>query len=602
MNTKLALRVFFQMLLFALVTLKAATGDIQAQKSINPEEVLFIDFSVSGDDHSASALKPEQIKLSTGGKIREISYLSRIDPSSFSVSDPNSWIVVNQLRGSQSLIILLDLNSLDNAAMETARATVKSLLASIPDNSGKRFMLASLGTRLSFLKSFTPDKAEIIDSLDNIQAASKRLDYKSLIESIATIFTVQYRQDKDQALEESIREGNIFLVELRNRAEASVEGLGMFADWFKGLSGPKHVLFFSGGYPMRPGPVVQDILRTYNQSKGSVEAPSGRGRGGMGGGGDNISPGDTADSKGGASSDNPSADLLSPALLSAKLGSDNESVSSKDLEELIGKLNSNQLILYAFDSRDSRSDGLATSSVSGLPSQLVGRHNSSHITAGREFLKFITEPTRGSLISDPGEIEPAMTNGGDITYLAGIKADRKNRAGIEKSKVKIEINDTSGSYGEGLLLNIRSSPFPLNAVTSDEALAAVFNFPGYHHDFSTAFDYVMNKDEITGNIAVSPRELGFVKDKNSYICMLEVFGLLTDSEGKPVTQNKQYTFAKQFPLRMNADQYKDFLTRKTISASASAKGIKPGEYLLTMVVRQPRTGLLSASKMNVTVE
>lgn len=602
MNYKPMLRIFYQMLLFALVTLKAVTGDIQAQKSLNPEEVLFIDFSVSGDDQSASALKPEQIKLSTEGKTREITYLSRIDPSSFRVSDPNSWIVINQLRGSQSLIILLDLNSLDNAALENARNTVKSLLASMPDDGSKRFMLASLGTQLSFLKSFTPDKAEIIDSLDNIQATSRQLDYKSLIESIGTIFSVQYRGDKGQALEESIREGNIFLVEIKNKADASVEGLGMFADWFKGLSGPKHVLFFSAGYPMRPGPVVQDILRTYNQSNPGTGTPYPQRGITMGGGESSITPGDTAASLGQTDSQSVAQDHLSASLLSAKLGSDNESISSEDLDKLIGKLNSNQLILYAFDSRDPRSDGLATSSVSELPSQLVGRHNSSHITAGREFLKFITEPTRGSLISDPGEIEPAMTNGGDITYLVGIKADRKNRAEIEKSKVKIEINDTSGSSGEGLLLNIRSTPFPLNAVTSDEALAAVFNFPGYYHDFSTAFDYAMNKDEITGNIAVSPRELGFMKDKNSYICMLEVFGLLIDSEGKPVTGNKQYTFAKQFPLRMNAEQYKNFLTRKTISASASAKGIKPGEYLLTMVVRQPQTGLMSASKMNVTVE
>ena len=84
--------------------------------------------------------------------------------------------------------------------------------------------------------------------------------------------------------------------------------------------------------------------------------------------------------------------------------------------------------------------------------------------------------------------------------------------------------------------------------------------------------------------------------------MLEVLGLLTDSEGNSVTGKKKFTFAKQFPLRMDAGQYQNLLNRETVSASASAKGIKPGDYLLTMVVRQPRTGLLSAAKMNITVE
>ena len=374
----------------------------------------------------------------------------------------------------------------------------------------------------------------------------------------------------------------------------------MFADWFKGLSGPKHVLLFSGGYPLKPGPVVQDILRTYNQSKGAVGAPSGRGRtGSKAGVGDNITPGDTADGMGVASSDNASQEILSSALLSAKTGSDTETVSSKNLDKLISRLNSNQLILYAFDSRDVRADSLSASSVAGLPNQLVGRHNSSHITAGREFLEFITVPTRGILIADSGEIAPTLNKKSDITYLVGVKADRKKKSEEEKLKASVEIMGPSGKTD---LLTARTTPFPLNSVTSDEALVSVLNFPGYYHDFSAAFDYVINQDEITGNAAVSPRELGFRKENNNYICMLEIFGLLTDSEGKPLTGNKKYTFAKQFPLRMNAEQYKDLLARKTVSVSASAKGINPGEYLLTMVVRQPNTGLLSASRMNVKIE
>ena len=166
----------------------------------------------------------------------------------------------------------------------------------------------------------------------------------------------------------------------------------------------------------------------------------------------------------------------------------------------------------------------------------------------------------------------------------------------------MEIKGNAGATAEDLALKYRTTPFNIYPPGSDETLMGIFNFPGYYHDFSPAYDYKINRDEIIGNVAVSPRELGFVKDNNSFFCMLEIFGLLTDSEGKPVTGDKKYTFAKQFPLRMNAEQYKGFLTRDTVSASASAKGIKAGDYLLTMVVRQPRTGLLSASRMNVTVD
>ena len=159
MNIKRTPRVFFQIFLFALISLNFSTWDLRAQKAINPEELLFVDFSVS-----------------LGNKSREISYLSRIDPSSFKVSDPNSWLVINQLRGSQALVILLDLNSLDAASLENVRTTVKSLLRSMPENTGQRFMLASLSSRLTFHQFFTAEKSEIITSLDSISAPSKRLD------------------------------------------------------------------------------------------------------------------------------------------------------------------------------------------------------------------------------------------------------------------------------------------------------------------------------------------------------------------------------------------------------------------------------------------
>ena len=296
----------------------------------------------------------------------------------------------------------------------------------MPDNTSQRFMLASLGNQLKFFQSFTPDKGLIISSLDDIASSPKRLDYKSLIESLANIFTVQYRGDQDQAIEESTREANIFLSEIRNRAEASVEGLGMFADWFKTLSGPKHVLLFSGGYPLRPSPVVQDILRIYNEISTTGIPPSQRAIK-MGGGGGNISPGDTAASVGMTDQSNVNQNILASSLLSAKVGSDRESVSSERMKDLIHRLNKNQVILYAFDSRDARADGLSTSGINGLPSQLVGRHNSSHITTGREFLESITEPTRGMLITNRDRINDIIGESDKVTYLVGIKTDKKKR-------------------------------------------------------------------------------------------------------------------------------------------------------------------------------
>jgi hypothetical protein len=592
MKTEKPLRVLPCLTVFIIALIVSCNSGF-AQKALDTEDLLFTEFTVSSDIPSAENLTRDTLKVTVDKKSRKTEYLVRIDPTSFNVADPNSWLVINQIRGRQTLIFLLDLNSLDSSALNHARETISDLLYSLPDSSSQRFMLVTLANQLSFVENFTPDKEAIISALENIRSPRKRLDYKSLIESLANIFTVQYRQDVDQAIEESIRESNIFLAEIRNRAESTVEGLGMFADWFETLSGPKNVLLFSGGYPLKPGPVVQDILRTYNRNSGTGIAPSQRAAR-IGGG---ITPGDTAASIGATDEANVNQDIMSASILSAKMGSDNESVSSESLQKLITKLNKNQIILYAFDSRDVRADGLASSSVTGMPSQLVGRHNSSHITAGREFLEYISNPTRGRVIAAESNISSTISASGEVAYLVGFKADKKKDE-EGKSKLNLEIKGNSATEN----LQFRANPFRISHPGSDRALAGIFNFPEYYHDFSPACKYKIEKDEITGIVAVSPRELGFVKDGSDFYCMLEVLGLLTDSEGKPVTGKKKYTFAKQFPLRMNADQYRGLLSRESVTATASAKGINPGDYLLTIVVRQPRTGLLSAAKMDVTFQ
>lgn len=576
-----------------VIFLGFSAAALKAQKPLEIDETLFLDFSIPSTHSAAEDLQPSQVEISLGKKNRELTCLIKVDPSSFALSNPNSWIVINQIRGEQALVFLLDLNSLDPVSLENAKSIIKSLVSSLDDGS-RRFMLVSLGSQLRFLQSFTSDSAKFLAGLDSVASNQPRLDYKTLISELANIFTIQYRQDKDQALEEAIREGNIFLNEIRNRTEASVEGLGMFADWFETLSGPKNVLLFSAGYPVNPAPVVQDILRTYNEAAGPGISPSQRSAR-VGGGDDNVSPGDTASSLG--QPDSMSQGTMSSSLLSAKMGSDRETVSSEDLRNLVVRLNRRQITIHAFDSRDVRADSLTASGITELPSQLVGRHNSSHITAGKEFLREITSPTGGSLIASEGDIiQMAAHNRGLTTYLAGIKIDKKRKLEEAQLDAGISIKGTGDDLAP---VSHRATPFSLDEVSSDENLAGVFNFPEYHHDFSASFDYSVDGDEITGSVSVSPRELGFVIDNNSYLCMLEVFGLLTDSQGNPVTGNKKYTFAKQFPLRMDAGQYKSFLARDSVSASASATGITPGNYVLTMVARQPRTGLLAASKIPV---
>ena len=522
--------------------------------------MLFLDFSVSSNDKTKTDLQPGQVQLLVNGVKRDIEYFSRIAADTVQADEPNSWIVANQLRGQHTLIMVLDLNSLDNAALNSTRLSIKSMLNDLPDDHNEKLMLVTLGSQMSFVQTLTSDKTKILDALDTIKSTSNRLDYKSLIESISEIFTIQYDQNPGQAMDDAIREANQFLIQIRNRTQSAVAGLEMFADWFTGLSGPKNVLLFSGGYPRIPAPVVNDIIRAYNQS-------------------------------------NASRDIIPPSLLSAKMGSGEVTIAPKTMSNLISKFNRNQMTLSAFDSRDVKSDGLAASPIRWLPQRVVASHNSSHITGGREFLREISEPTGGVLVSDPDNILGEATGSSRVFYIVGITGEAGEEPGEKSLDITVEINDPTGLPDHSIKVNRRENFFTLVSGSSDEVLAGAFQFPYYYRDFSVNFDVGTNGDQVTVQASIPPDSLQFIKEREDYFCILEVFGLLTDSKGNPLTGDKKYTFAKQFPIRRNETQLQSLLKMKSVSASATADGIKPGEYTLTVIVRQPRAGLMSASKI-----
>lgn len=556
--------LFLILAIFILILQIVPSLGNQEQKPVDPDNMLFLDFSVSGNGKPGNDLLPGQVKLLVDGVSRDIAYFSRISPAAVIPDDPNSWIVANQLRGQHALVMVLDLNNLDNAALNSTRLNIKSMLENLPENHNEKLMLVTLGNQVTMVQPFTSDGTKILEALDAVKSTTSRLDYKSLIESISEIFTIQYDQNPGQAMDEGIREANQFMIQISNRTQSAISGLEMFTEWFTSLSGPKNVLLFSGGYPRIPAPVVNDIIRAFNQTDAA-------------------------------------RDIYPPSLLSAKIGSGGEALSSAAIDSLISKFNRNQLILSAFDSRDVKSDGLAASNIRWMPRRLVASHNSSHITAGREFLRGVSEPTGGNLISDPINLLEEANGSNRALYIIGVEGASGEEPGDKGLDIEIIINDPSGS-SSNLEVQSRSGFYTLLSGSSDEVLTGAFQFPFYFRDFSVNFKVGTDEEQITVQAEIPPDALQFTRDRDDYFCMLEVFGLLADSNGTPLTGEKKYTFAKQFPIRRNEGQLQSLLKMKSVSANASADGIKPGEYTLIVVVRQPRTGLLSASKMNIKME
>lgn len=529
------------------------------------DSTYFLDLRVAGDSGTPPELSQEDIKVSVDGQPREIQYFSMISPSLLETASPDSWIIANQMRGIHTMIIALDLNNLDYAALNSTKISLRSILDSLPENHNQKMMLVTLGMDMKVIQTFTSDVNKIYESLETVQSGFEKSDYKTLIESISEVFTINYDQSPEQAMNEAIREANRFLADVSSRMKSSVAGLDMLAEVMADLAGPKNLLFISGGYPMVPEPVVQDIIRAYNENDAARQ-------------------------------------ILPASLLSAKLGLGGETISPGTMQSLLEKLNRNQITVFAFDSRDANADGLASSGIRWLPQRLVARHNSSHITAGREFMRMLAGPTKGEVFSSPEGILEHIRTDRQSHYLLGIEGE----AGEAPAEVDVMVNvEASGGNNEGtpsVQVYSREGFFRLTRGSSEEALKGAFNFPYYYRDFSVSFNLGTAGDQVTLQAVIPTGSLSFVEERESHFCILEVYGIITDSSGKAVTNDKKYTFARQYPIRMNDSQMQNLLSRDSVTANASADGIPPGEYALTVVVRQPRTGLISASRMQIKLD
>ena len=562
---KTELKIFPEKSLKLLLLIAFLTCTTVPGQDLDSDSIYFLDLRMSGEGESHNDLSRGDVQISVDGQTREIEYFTRISPGMLETPSPDSWILANQLRGIHSMVIALDLNNLDNAALNSTRISLRAILDRLPENHNQRLMLVTLGSEMNVVQTFTSDVGRIYDSLDRVQSASSKADYRTLVESISEAFTINYDQSPTQAMNEAIREANQFLSEISNRIKSSVAGLELLAGFLDSLSGPKNILFISGGYPMVPEPVVQDIIRAYNENDAARQ-------------------------------------ILPSSLLSAKLGLGGETINPETLQSLQEKLNRNQITVFAFDSRDVKSEGLASSSIRWLPQRLVARHNSSHITAGREFLRSLSGPTNGELFSSREDILEHIVGKSQSRYLLGISRAPDLEPGESGVKLSVESGGGEDSADDSARLFYRDGLFMLTEGSSDEALAGAFNFPYYYRDFSVSFKVGTAAGQITLQAMIPTDSLRFIKERESHFCILEVFGIMTDSQGNAFTDNKKYTFARQYPLRMNESQLQDLLSRGSVTANASASGIPPGEYTLTVVVRQPRTGLLSASRMKISLE
>lgn len=531
--------------------------------------------------YAVADLKRDEIRLRENGRDREIAFFQFIDVRP-RVARPSGWEGQaeapetpqpgNGPGGRIPTIVVVDLNSMDLSGLrhsaESVHIFLRSLLAS-----REPVMLVALGDGMTVLQPFTTRYGEVLYALSDIKRTSGLLTYGGLIEQLATNYRALGCQECDP-LGQSIHDCRDFLREMRNRNDAAVKALGELADYVGDLPGRKHVILFSSGYPIKAFNAVLELIDAF----AILHPPS-------------------------------AARLLGAgfslrSLLSAKLGAVGQWDSLDPLAQALNRLNAGQATVYAIDSRGLVAKSLATSSQissSTAPSgainrvmQLAARYNRDDISAPQEFLKTTAEQTGGRVFINRNDLEQGVRQAfedGRAYYLIGFVPVEEGG----RKRVKIDVDVSR----KGVEIRHRRSYFAAADPDGDSVLTSAFKFPGAYFDFPIQLRLGRGATGLEIEADVPTGALRFGGEEGKRKLTLELYGALLDESGKWV--DGKFSFARRFPLELDADAYAKLMERENVTAPAEAE-VTPGEYELIVVVRQLPSGLVSAERRRIEIK
>ena len=348
----------------------------------------------------------------------------------------------------------------------------------------------------------------------------------------------------------------------RNNTLATLETFQHVAEAFAGVPGRKSLIWVTAAFPFGLDPITGALLapRVFNQG--------------------NTTGVTKLDTTGGL-----------PDLPSSNVIQANENLKSLApvYERAIQMLNDASISLYPVDAR-----GLVVYFPDATTSQLAGLEsfNSALFEASRETMVGFADMTGGRAFYNRNDLDAAFSKAAhdsDTYYLLGYYLDKNPKPGWHKLQVKLKTRGDHVRARNGFFVTPESRQADTRKMDIKLALASPLEYTGLPLSIRwTGSTPAGNKKKVGFQIIIPP-SAGIVDESNNNHLNLEVVAVARRADGQPADQ-----YAEHLETDIKPDQM-PVLHQEGLNYNSNFQ-MPPGEFMVSVVIRDNRTGRLGSVK------
>jgi VWFA-related protein len=552
----------------------AATASAAPQAAPEPPPLVFgasadlvvIDLIATNESgRLVKDLRPEDVEVYEEGKRQRLEFVRLVQaspggPDEPDVEGPGSEATEHtNVAATVNLVVVVDVASMNSDVLARTREAILAM-ARVEMQLGSRLMLVSLDRGMHVRQSLT-------DEIERFSAAVRGLPTPA-VEAEGSLWTLI--DDVEEAcgalrgtpaentpggVQNALAAARSWVENARLSMSTAYGGIGALARYLGSLPGRKHVVFYSGGYPMDPSAIAESVL---------VELC-------------------------GSSSVGPRGTGVMTEIRSS-MGSTMRVDSAGMLHALLDDANRAQVSVYTVDARGLMGDAIPVQSR--VPRRIARGGAAQQISqrvvrSPQDMLYSIAE---GAASLNTNELERGMRSAARDArgyYLLAYVPPGSRKEGLYYSiEVKLTRPGVRARYRRGY-------EWLSEAKRQERALASALRFPGLFAEDGLALDPWLEAGKLNVAVILPTRSLVFRSEGGLHKNELVVQGLLRDDKGRMV--GNRYLFTKTVDMRLPDARYTDLRSRDNVEIPADAPAPAPGRYQLAVVLRHSGGRLASAT-------
>jgi VWFA-related protein len=532
-------------------------------------DLVVIDLIATNDSgRLVKDLRLEEVEVYEEGKRQRVEFVRLVQagpggPDEPDVESPPSQATEHtNVSATVNLVVVVDVASMTSDVLARTRDAVLAM-ARVEMQLGSRLMLVSLDRGMHVRQSLT-------DEIERFSAAVKALPAPA-VEAEASVWTLideveeacgslrgTPAENTPGGIQNAITVARSWMENARLGMSTAYSGVGSLARYLGSLPGRKHVVFYSGGYPMDPSAIAESVLVELCGS--SAVGPRGQ-----------------------------------PAMseIQSSLRSTMKIDSAGMLHELLDDANRAQVSIYTVDARGLTGDAMPVQSrvprriARGAAAQQISQRV---VRSPQEMLYSIAEGTGGAASLNTNELERGMRSAARDArgyYLLAYAPSGTRKEGRYYSiEVKLTRQGLRARYRRGY-------EWLSEAKRQERAFASALRFPGLYAEDGLALDPWIEAGKLNVAVILPTRSLVFRTEAGLHKNDLVVQGLLRDDKGRMV--GNRYLFAKTIEMRLPDTRYADLRSRDNVEIATDAPAPSTGRYQIAVVLRHSGGRLASAT-------